>query len=109
MCCRYCVGEHEDTICNQKGNLKNISCTKANEKYKTKWQTNHTADNKELCESYKQLPIRAVKKYNYPYDPTTRIVQGATKVSNNNKKDNNVTNYPEPILPTTNKPPLQDQ
>ena len=69
VCYRYCAGEHEDRICNQKGNLKYINCTKSNEKYIINWQTNHTADNKEVCESYKQLLIRTIK------NTTTHMIQ----------------------------------
>ena len=70
--CKFCSGEHEEKDCDQKDNLKCCNCSKSNEKNKTNWQTNHTADNKEMCEYYKQLLRRTINKYDYPYNPLTK-------------------------------------
>lgn len=69
-CCRYCAGEHASKDCQQKENLQCINCTTSNEKYKTNRRTDHAADDKTKCDTYKYKVQQVIKRSDYPYNPT---------------------------------------
>ncbi|KAJ8670255.1 hypothetical protein QAD02_001514 [Eretmocerus hayati] len=69
--CKYCAEDHNENDCQNKNTPKCSNCIETNEKWKLQKNTNHCADNKIMCDTYKFLLHRTIKKTNYPYTPTS--------------------------------------
>lgn len=64
--CQECAGEHETVKCPNKNIHKCINCLEANEKYKTNRAVNHSAQEVENCDTYKDRKKFLISKTDHP-------------------------------------------
>lgn len=65
VCC-FCTGEHPYERCKAQENEKTcVNCKQANGKYKKQFHTNHMANNKKECNSYKYFEEQNLLKIDF--------------------------------------------
>lgn len=64
--CGRCAGEHRDGDCNMR-NRSCINCTRANIKYKTEYDTNHSVYDIKTCSAYQHLTRIQKSHINYNF------------------------------------------
>ena len=88
--CLHCSEKHEEKICDQE-NLQCFNCTNFNKKsQKTQRNTQHAANNWNICKSYRNYLYIMIQKTDYPYDPlkASESYHKKTTLSTKKLKDN---------------------
>lgn len=85
--CKFCAGNHisKDCITKDKEDLQCNNCIVYNTKNDEKRQVNHSADDKRICQTYRDLLKYHLRKMDYPYNPCK---EGTTAASTRKQRYN---------------------
>lgn len=86
--CIYCAGNHVAKNCNANELVKCVNCSFANDKYNTKYNTDHMACDLQSCEILKKKLNIAIQNINYPNKPDLPRYIGPIFPSTRNKNVN---------------------